>query len=90
MRSDYTPRMSDRWGQTVVFSPYGVQPPINRKGGILMKLLALVARGVPARVLPWLGERRGALGERVAGLAWEEGLRRWTNGRTVSDRFAPF
>ena len=52
-----------------------------------MKLIGLTSRALPTRLLE---RRRAALGERVADVAWREGLRRWKSGRRARDHFVAF
>lgn len=55
-----------------------------------MKPMELTLRALPAALLGWLQCRRAPLGERLATLAWREGMRRWRAGRDVGDQFIPF
>ncbi len=53
-------------------------------------LLDLTVRAAPTPLLVWLERRRAPLGQRLADLAWREGVRRWRSGRRTHDHFVPF
>ena len=55
-----------------------------------MTLADLTVRAAPTRLLVWLERPRAPLGDRLAKLAWREGMRRWHNGRRAHDHFVPF
>jgi len=56
-----------------------------------LTLRGLVLLGWPQRRSAAAPQRRrAALGERLATLAWREGMRRWRAGRDVGDQFIPF
>lgn len=56
----------------------------------MTRLLVLTVRVAPTPLLVWLERRRAPLGERLADVAWREGVRRWRGGRRGHDHFVPF
>jgi hypothetical protein len=55
-----------------------------------MKLGDLTVRAAPTWLLAWLERRRAPLGERIAHVAWREGMRGWHSGRRVHDQLIQF